>query len=332
MLPPKDATTLIISREDVETILTMSDAIDVVEGVFKEHGLGKVQMPAKIYLDLPEYRGDFRAMPAYIPSQNAAGVKWVNSHVDNQRRGFPSVMAALILNEPETAYPIAIMDATHITNVRTGAGGAVAAKYLAQKGSENVAFIACGVQAQTQLEALRQVFDFKQILLWDPNPAQYDLLKKAFPDLSSRMTPVSTPAEAVGGAQIVVSSTPSREPVIKKDWVKKGTHINGIGADAAGKQELEGELLLAAKVVVDDWGQASHSGEINVPLAKGQIKREDVYATLGEIVSGKKKGRTSPDEITIFDSTGLAIQDMAVARRVYERALDQGKGQRVKLL
>jgi alanine dehydrogenase len=332
MRPPKDSTTLIISRDDVEKILKMPDAVDAVEGVFKEHGLGKVQMPAKIYLDLPEYRGDFRAMPAFIPSQKAAGVKWVNSHVDNQRRGFPSVMAALILNDPETAYPIAIMDATHITNVRTGAGGAVAAKYLAQKDSKSVAFIACGVQAQTALDALRQIFDFERILMWDPKPEQCETLKKKFPDLSARMSVASSAAEAVGSAQIVVTSTPSREPVIKKDWVTSGTHINAIGADAAGKQELEDALLMGAKIVVDDWGQASHSGEINVPLSRGHIKRESVYATLGEIVCGKREGRTSPEEITVFDSTGLAIQDMAVARKVFERAVDQGIGQRVKLL
>jgi len=327
----ESSSTLVVTRADVEAVLAMPEAIEVVERVFREHGLGKVQMPAKIYLDLPEYRGDFRAMPAYIPSLKAAGVKWVNSHVENKRLGFPTVMATLVLNDPETAYPIAVMDATHITNVRTGAAGAVAAKYLARNDSKRVAFIASGVQAETQLEALKHVFEFEEIFLWDLEAKQCDSLKKKFPDLSSRMSVVQSPEEAVKRADIVVTSTPSREPVILSDWISDGTHINAIGADAQGKQELEGRLLQRAKVVIDDWGQASHSGEINVPLSTGEMKREDIYATLGEVVSGRKEGRTG-SEVTVFDSTGLAIQDMAVARHVYDKAVGRGIGKPVKLL
>ncbi|HZE21853.1 MAG TPA: hypothetical protein VE082_07355, partial [Desulfobaccales bacterium] len=134
-------------------------------------------------------------------------------------------------------------------------------------------------------------------------------------------------AEAVAGQDIVVTTTPSRSPVVKRDWVTPGTHINAIGADAAGKQELEPAILTAARVVVDDWAQASHSGEINVALTQGRLTREQIYASLGEIVAGKKPGRETPAEITVFDSTGLIIQDLALGLAVYQRARERGLGE-----
>jgi alanine dehydrogenase len=139
--------------------------------------------------------------------------------------------------------------------------------------------------------------------------------------------PVAAAREAVQGMDIVVTTTPSSSPVVQRQWVSPGTHINAIGADAAGKQELEPAILKAAKVVVDDWAQASHSGEINVPLAQGDITQADIYGTLGEVVAGKKPGRQSPEEITVFDSTGLIIQDLALGHAVYLRAQERGLGE-----
>ena len=324
--------TLIIPSSVVQSVFDMENGLGVVEEAFRQHGLGKARMPSKIYLDIPEYSGDFRAMPAFIPDLKAAGLKWVNSHPGNTDRGYPTVMAVLILNDPETAWPLAIMDATYITMIRTGAGGGVAAKYMARNDSEVVALIACGIQAESQLDALQRVFNFKKVALYDPDPDAVKTLTSLFKDANYSFEIKSSVEECVKDADIVVTTTPSRKPVVMKGWLKDGAHINAIGADAAGKQELDPEILKRGKVIVDDFAQATHSGEVNVPLSNQVMRREDIYSSIGEVIAGLKKGRENDQEITIFDSTGLAIQDMGSARFVYEKCLEKGLGTKVKLM
>ena len=324
--------TLVIPRSVIEQIFDMESGLKVVEEAFRQHGLGKARMPSKIYLDIPEYNGDFRAMPAFIPDLKAAGLKWVNSHADNPERGYPTVMAVLVLNDPETAWPLAIMDATYITMMRTGAGGGVAAKYLARKDSEVVALVGCGVQAESQLDALQRVLDFKKVTLYDPHEAAIKTLTNMFKGASYEFVVTGSVEECVKEADIVVTTTPCRKPVVMKGWLKDGTHINAIGADAAGKQELDPEILKRGKVIVDDFAQACHSGEVNVPLRDQVMRREDIYSSIGEVIAGLKKGRENDSEITIFDSTGLAIQDMGSARFIYEKCVDQGLGTKIQLM
>uniref|UniRef100_A0A7C3YHN5 Alanine dehydrogenase n=1 Tax=Geoglobus ahangari TaxID=113653 RepID=A0A7C3YHN5_9EURY len=316
--------TLLLSKEDVEAILSMQMALEVVEHAFKLHGLGKTQMPPKVYLYFD--KGDLRAMPAYL--EGHAGVKWVNSHPFNKEKGLPTVMAILIYNDPETGFPLAVMDGTFITNMRTGAAGGVAAKYLARKDSKIVGFIGCGTQARMQFLALKELFDLEQAKCYDINEnAAVNFIKfvEKF-GVDANVTRVEDACDC----DILVTATPSRKPVVKSEWIRDGTHINAIGADAPGKQEIDGNLLKRAKIVVDDYEQAKHSGEINVPLSLGIITEEDIYASIGEIIVGKKKGRESEDEITLFDSTGLAIQDIATASKVYEEAVKRGIGKKFR--
>jgi alanine dehydrogenase len=172
-----------------------------------------------------------------------------------------------------------------------------------------------------QLLALKYGFKIETIKVFDQNQTKAkELAARLARQWEIEVLPVASMQEAAA-ADIVCTTTPSREPIVKKEWIKPGTHINAIGADAAGKEELDPALLKAAKIVVDSWAQASHSGEINVPFSKGLIKQSDIYAELGEIVVGKKTGRTSNAEITIFDSTGLAIQDISVAKYVYDKRM-----------
>ncbi|WP_457591730.1 alanine dehydrogenase [Geoglobus sp.] len=312
--------TLILSKDDVEGLLTMEMCMKAVEHAFELHGKGLTQMPAKIYLTFE--KGDLRAMPAYI--EGHAGIKWVNSHPGNREKGLPTVMALLIYNDPETGFPLAVMDATHITNMRTGAAGGIAAKYLARKDSRVFGFVGCGMQARTQFLALREVFDIEKVRC-------FDLSESVARDFAAFVSDYGVDAEVSGveracQCDVLTTTTPSRTPVVKSEWVREGTHINAIGADAPGKQELETEILKRAKVVVDDYEQAIHSGEVNVPISSGEFGRDDIYASIGEIVAGLRPGRESDDEITVFDSTGLAIQDIATATLVYEKALELGKG------
>lgn len=326
-------TVLLLSGADVKKLISIRETIEAVEEAFLAKGLGKAQMPPKSYVFFNRYEGDFRVMPAYLEDIEAAGVKIVNVHPQNpSKHGMPTVMATIVLLDPQTGAPLAIMDGTTITNVRTGAAGAVAAKYLAQKDSRVVALIGAGAQAMTQFLALNEIFKIEELRVSDKVEANAEKyaseVKKRF-DISIKVTDAK---EAVQGADIIVTTTPVKSPIVMNDWVSEGVHINAIGADAPGKQELDPEILKRAKIIIDNWEQASHSGEINVPLSKGMLAREDIHAELGEIVSGKKSGRTSRDEITVFDSTGLAIQDVATAWLVYKKAKKVGMGTEVELL
>jgi len=315
--------TLLLGKRQVEELLDMDEVLEAVENAFRLKAQGKAIMPPKIYLELPEFNGDFRAMPAYI--DGAAGMKWVSVYPDNQRYHLPAVMATIILCDPHTSYPLAIMDGTYITSMRTGAAGGIAVKYLARKDSTVIGMVGAGEQAETQLLAISRVLPkIKEVKAFSRREeTRQRFAEKMAAKLELNVHPVDS-VEAAAEADIVVTTTYATGPVVKKHQIKPGTHINAIGADAQGKQELEAELLQAAKIVIDDFEQACHSGEINVPLSQGQLKVEDIYGTLGEVAAGMKKGRENDEEITIFDSTGLAIQDIVCAKLVYQKAKERG--------
>ncbi|MCM8760872.1 MAG: alanine dehydrogenase [Candidatus Omnitrophica bacterium] len=316
--------TLILTRRDIASVLSMRRVITIVERAFIAHCRHTVQMPPKIYIHLEKYCGDFRAMPAYIENPEACGIKWVNVHPLNTGRGTPAVMALIILSNPRTGFPLAVMDGTYITNYRTGASGGIAAKYLARKESETVGFIGCGTQAFYQLLALNEIFHLKAVFIYDSDARQVERFNRRCRELGIKAFKAKDAEGCVRDKDIIVTTTPSRKPIVKAAWVKKGAHINAIGADARGKEELEALLLHGAKVVVDDITQAIHSGEINVPVAQKTWNASRIHATLGQVITGARRGRNSPEDITIFDSTGLAIQDIAVAEYVYRAALRRG--------
>jgi len=311
--------TMILTRHDVEKILTPSVANETVEKAFRAYSLGCTQMPPKSYLYFP--KGDLRSMPAYISGEgfDIAGVKCVNVHSHNTAGHLPAVMAVIILNDPQTGFPLAIMDGTYLTCLRTGAAGALAAKYLSREDSNVAGFVGCGAQARAQLSCLLEVRNIRKIKIWQfPKDKECVQDFKRWAQTTYKLeTHVSPRMDAVTmNSDIVITTTPSRVPLV--NCVSPGTHINAIGADAPGKQEINPEILKQAKVVVDDWIQASHSGEINVPVNRKQMTKRDVHALLGDIVAGKKRGRTSAKEITLFDATGLAIEDISCADIVYK--------------
>jgi alanine dehydrogenase len=316
--------TLLLDRNAIKTLITMSEVINVVEGALRVCGEGMGNMPAKTYLSVEH--GDFRAMPAALPG--CAGIKWVNVHPQNPSVGLPSVMAVLIYSDPETGYPLAIMDATEITAYRTGAAAAIASKYLARRDSHTIGIIGAGFQAHTQILAHAELFSPISINAFDVSKAAVDRLMYSFPQFLIRNCSIQ---DAVA-SDIVCTLTPSRNPIIKKEWVIAGTHMNAIGADAPGKQELDPSILKEAIVVVDDLEQANSSGEINVPIQNGSYTISEVHGTLAELVSGKKKGRTDNNVITVFDSTGIAIADIAVAKLLFEEAQQMGSYPSIDLI
>lgn len=324
--------TLILTNKDIQKLLSMKDTLRVVEEAFKAQGAGKTQMPAKIYIKLHQYNGDLRAMPAFIETTKACGMKWVSVYPDNRMKGLPTTMAMIILNDAVTGFPLAIMDGTHITKMRTGAAGGIAAKYLARRDSKIAALVGCGIQAESQLAALNECFALKLVKVYGQKPSDAKDFIKRMKGLKLKMAVSETIRDCVQEADIVVTTTPSRKPIVRLEWLKRGVHINAIGADARGKQELEVDILNKAKVVIDDWSQAPFSGEINVPWSKGLINKKNIYATLGEIISHHKPARINKDELTVFDSTGLAIQDISCAQFVYSQALKHNIGRRIKII
>ena len=319
--------THLIKRSDVERVLTMEDCVKATEDAFRLYGEGMTQMPPKSYLYFTDYFGDLRCMPAYIPDIGAAGIKAVNVHPDNRNAHLPTVMATILLIDPKTGFPLAIMDGTHITNMRTGAAGGIAARYLAKENCVKAAFIGAGMQAETQVMAMMVTRPtVKDISIFDINRETADKFAKFCKDnygIAAKVT--GSIHDACAGADIINCTTSSRKPIVMKADVPAGAHINAIGADAKGKQELDPAILKIAKVVIDDWVQASHSGEINVPVHDNQLTEKDIAAELGKVIAEKKKVRTSDNDITIFDSTGLALQDLVNAWHVYNVFVKTGE-------
>ncbi|MHB8162772.1 MAG: Rossmann-fold NAD(P)-binding domain-containing protein [Methanoregula sp.] len=291
---------------DTEKSIDIREVNRAIETAFADHGRGRVQMPPKVYITLPE--GDFRTMPAYLPSLSLAGVKVVNVHTGNPSRGLPTVMALTVILDIATGEPVAILNATKLTNMRTGAAGAVAAKYLSPKKEIVLGLIGTGRQAEAQYRAISRELDVCEVKCWSRNSLHAEKFAQSIIDHAA----CSVPVEKACDCDVLVTTTPSRAPIIMSEWVHDGTHINAIGADAPGKQELDPLLLRRGRVFVDDMVQAVHSGEVNVPISRGIFTLEEIAGTLGEVVIGKKH-REHPDQITIFDSTGLAIQDLAIA-------------------
>ncbi len=309
--------TLLLSQGDVQSLLSMDMVVETVEQAFAAHGRGETLMPHKIYLTLTE--GDFRAMPSYIAG--SAGIKWVSVYPNNPtKHKTPSVLALYILSDQETGLPLAVTDATSVTAYRTGAAGAVATKYLARPNAKTLGLVGCGIQAKYLLEAHRIVRPDLQVLVTDISNERAQAFAK---EHGAKAVSI----EEAAGCDVVCTATTSTSIVVKKEWVKPGALINALGADAAGKQELATDIITSSRVVIDELEQATHSGEINVPITTGAFSADKIASTLGEVIV-KRTLAPSDTAVTVFDSTGLGIQDLAVVRALYERAKSRGVGQK----
>jgi len=325
---------LLLQERDIKALLDMKEVIDVVELGFREEGLGRVQLPSKTYLYYGKHNGDMRTMPCYMEELDISAIKVVNVHPENRKRfGLPTIMGTVLLMDTSNGILKAIMGGTWLTAMRTGAASAVATKYLARPDSGVIGMVGAGVQARTQLMALKEVLPgIKEVRVTDIQKDTRDNFVEIMKNmLGLNVVPVGGVKEAVKSADVVVAAVPSREPLIRGSWIEEGAHILAIGADAPGKEEFFPDIWRRVKIVVDDWKQASHSGDINVALAQGLIDRRNIWAELGEIVAGKKEGRTSESEITMFDSTGVAVQDTVTADLAYRKAIERKIGQELNI-
>ncbi len=318
---------LYLSKRNVETIdLPMLEIIEALEVMFKEKGQGQVEMPPKPGIHT---RPDafIHAMPAYIPKLESAGIKWVSGYPDNQSKGLPYISGLLILNDPDTGLPLAVMDASWITAMRTGAATAVAAKYLARPESNSIGMIACGVQGRSNLEALACIFKIDTVKAFDIYP---EVAEKYAAEMQAKLgTPievVSSAEAAVRDMDIVVTSGPilkSPNPVIPAGWLKPGGFASPVDFDSYWQGSA---LAQADKLATDDRPQMEYYRQ------EGYFKSTPLpYADLGEIIAGKMPGRESDEERTISINLGLALDDMATAILIYKRALAMGVGLKLPL-
>ncbi len=319
---------LILTCEEVLKVMDMNLALEMAKEAFRAYGEGRINMPPKANLNLA--RGEFASMfgAVELPGAHICGHKWVCCFPDNPRRGLLTVMGKIVLNDVETGEELTSMDGTYVTNYRTGAAGGLGAQYLARPEASRLGLVGAGEQARTQVAAIVRVRPIKEVTIYSRTPERArglaEEIRRVY-GITARIT--DKVEEAVRGQDIVVTVTPSTAPLVRREWVDPGTHINAFGADAVGKQELDPAILAAAKVVVDDVVQAMEVGEINVAVSRGLFRHEQIYATLGEVVVGQKPGRTSPEEITVFDATGLSVQDLTLAHAIYRRALERNLGE-----
>ena len=299
----------------------MQEIIDALEVMFKEKGAGRTEMPPKPGIH-PRPDAFIHAMPAYIPSLESAGIKWVSGYPDNQRRDLPYITGLLILNDPETGLPVAIMDCTWITAKRTGAATALAAKYLARPESATVGIVACGVQGRSNLEALACLFKIKKVKAYDLYP---DVAERYATEMSTGLNldiePVKKLPEAVKGLDLVVTSGPilkHPKPLIEAGWLGLGAFVAPVDFDSYWKGEALREIH---KLATDDLAQMRYYRQ------EGYFKETpEPYADLGEIVAGLKPGRESVEERTMSINLGLALDDMATATTIYKLAKARGIG------
>jgi ornithine cyclodeaminase/alanine dehydrogenase-like protein (mu-crystallin family) len=313
---------LYLSYADVAAAgLGMAEIIAALERVFREKGEGRVEMPPKIGIHtMPD--AFLHAMPASIPVQKAAGMKWVGGYPDNDRRGLPYITGLLILNDPETGVPVALMDCTWITAQRTGAATAVAAKYLARAESETVGILGCGVQGRSNLEALKVLFSLKKVYAYDKQADRaVRYAKEMSGQLGIEVVRVGDPKEAVVRSDVVVTAGPilrSPHATIQRGWLAEGGFASLVDFDSYWHP---GALHEADKFCTDDVPQLHHYRDLgyfqDIPA---------VHADLGELVTGRKPGREKPEERTMACNLGLALEDMAVAPLIHERALEKGIG------
>ncbi len=313
---------LYLSRKDVEAInLPMREIIDALEDMFREKGQGRVEMPPKQGIHTRP-NAFIHAMPAYIPSLKSAGIKWVSGYPENQAKGLPYITGLLILNDPETGVPLAVMDCTWIMAKRTGAATALSAKYLARPDSSTVGIVACGVQGRSNLEALSCLFKIKKVKAYDLYPeVAVRYAREMSEKLHVEVEAVKTLPEAVRGLDLVVSSGPilkNPKPLIGAGWLAPGGFASLVDFDSYWQSSALREM---DKLTTDDRAQ------MNYYRAEGYFRETpEVHADLGEIVVGKKPGRTSEKERTASINLGLALDDMATAIRIYDRAKAQSIG------
>jgi len=324
--------TLILTRQQVVSLLDLKECTDAVEEVFRMYGRGETESPGILGIHVEQ--GSFHIKAGTLRLKRNYFVAKVNANFPDNKRLFelPTIQGAIVLCDADNGQLLALMDSIEITIVRTGAATAVAAKYLARPDSQTLSIIGCGSQGRISVRALCNVLPIKQVFVYDINQSiAQKLVEELSEDMPILMTVAGSVSECVRVSDVCVTCTTSKQPFLKLEDVPPGIFIAAVGADNEDKHELQPAIVAAGKLVTDLTEQCCSIGELQHAIRENVLQRGSVYSELGEVVSGKKVGRLSPEEIIIFDSTGMALQDVAAAAIVYEKALDSGIGMKLGL-
>jgi ornithine cyclodeaminase/alanine dehydrogenase len=322
--------TRLLSRKDIEGFFTMRMCMEAVERAFADLAAGNATMPQRTPISLPDKHGLALFMPAHIKSLGALGAKVVTVYKDNvATHNLPTVLGTIILLDEDTGFPVALMEGGHLTAMRTGAVSGVATKYMARPEAKVATLFGSGVQAFTQALAVHEARPLSRLLVCSLDPVE---ARRSFAERITEKTGVPVhladdPAAAAAEADIVILATTASTPVVDGRWLKPGTHINGVGSHGPSARELDSLTVQKSRVVCDLTGACkAEAGDLIIPVQAGEWGWDKVAGDLGDVVVGKVLGRTSPDEITLFKSVGLAVQDMSAARFVFTEAVKRGVG------
>ena len=324
--------TLLLTRRDVAALLDIEEYITAIEQVFRLYGEGKTEAPG--ILGVHARDGGFHIKAGVLDLERPFFVAKVNANFPQnaKRFGLPLIQGVIVLADAENGFPLALMDSIEITVQRTGAATAVAAKYLARADSKTLTICGCGNQGRVSVQALSRIFSLENVFAYDFDHAQAERFASDLSEQQGLSVEVIGELErAVRRSDLIVTCTPSTAYFLNEGHVQAGTFVGAVGADSEIKQELEPTLLARNKTVVDILEQSASIGELHHALDSGLMTKSDVHAELGEVVAGSKPGRTSRDEIVIFDSTGMALQDVVAAAAVFDKAVRNGIGSRVAL-
>ncbi|MBM6827313.1 ornithine cyclodeaminase family protein [Mordavella massiliensis] len=323
---------LLLSREDIKKVFTIKDAIEADKKAFRYVVEGKCEIPLRTNIQAPKYDGCFLFMPAYLEEMDTASLKIINIFPHNIDNGIPSSPAQVLLIDGKTGLVTAVLDGTYVTQLRTGAASGAAFDVLAKKDCRIGALIGTGGQAPTQLEAMLAARTLQEVRVYDMNPertkAFAEIMQEELKDYGARIVPAASSDEAIDDADLIITVTPSSKPVFDGTKVKAGATISCVGAYQHHMQEMDPAILPRASKIYFDSREAvlSESGDILIPLEEGIITEKDFTGDLGDVLLGKVVGRENDDEIIVFETVGVAAQDLVAAKEIYEKAVKAGVG------
>ena len=323
---------IVLGERDVYELLPIADCVEVMEGAFRTVAAGGFAQPQRLIAWLPDRGGAIGTMPAFLADPDAVGAKVITVFPENRAAGLESHQGSVLLHETQTGRPLAIVHAGAVTAIRTAAVSALATRILSNASATRLALLGSGTQARTHLEAIRSVRTISHVTVWSRTPEH----ARDFASRESGRTGISievcgSPREAVRDAEIVCTLTAATAPVLEGAWLESGMHVNAAGSSVPPFRELDTEAVKRARVYVDNRECVlNEADDLRAPIGEGAISKDHILADLGELVSGSNAGRTSAEQITLFKSVGMAVEDIAAARELYRRALSQGRGTRVE--
>lgn len=346
----------VLNQEVIEKVLDMKQVIGAVEKVYTLKSEDKTELFPMVFHEFERGKADMDIKSGHLKDVDIFGLKLVSWFGENSKKDMPPLIGTTMVFDSKSGRPLGILNAEYITGMRTGAAGAIGAKYLARKDSENLLMVGAGHQSTFQIAAALIAMDnIKTVRIYDPmNYDNAERLSKSikgkimdrflskyeqgseeykeiYKKFDIKFEAVNELKEAVMLSDVIITATPSRKPMIMKGWVKKGTHFSCVGADMEGKQEIDENIFGAARAYVDDINQAVNVGETETSIKKGIITENDIIAEIGDVIIGKAKGRVSDDDITVYDTTGIALQDLITSKLVLDAAEEKGLGVEVDL-